>query len=247
MTAENLQQVYDGESALLAYLEGFPSGYFAGEPWNLSLPEVRRERFGPWADFSTPVGEKRLHVLSGIPCDSGCGLLQSYGNRKDIYEGVRGQLLHALASRPLRTKSGNRRLFGNARSLALRVVDGDLSLDLEGHAPSGHFQVDGSFELRGSVSFDTLRVYAKGPLLLRGHVKVGWLETLSEDRLEILQEVEFSGVALARHGVEITDKVKALKPYFVMNLESSGKLAGDSMTVPDFVGGELVPFEWSMR
>ena len=66
--AQMQQQMYDTESALIAYLEGFPEGYFAQEPWNVTLPKVERSRLGPWADLSANLsasaGEKRIHVLA---------------------------------------------------------------------------------------------------------------------------------------------------------------------------------------
>lgn len=248
MAAEELQQIYDGESALLAHLEGLPTGYFGQPPWNVTLPLVERGRLGPWADFSVPVGAKRLHVLAGIRCDSGCSLLRNYGIRRDIFEGVRSQLKGDMERVPWVVKSGNRRLFGKAESTAFRVVDGDLSLNLEGKASSARFMADGSVELRGSAVFDTLRIFAKGPLQLRGQTRARWLEAFSEDRVDISRGVMFSGIVLARHEAVLESGGKVLRyPSFVMALESSETPAPDSLLLPDFVTGPWSPFEWSMR
>jgi hypothetical protein len=193
-------------------------------------------------------------VLAGIACDSGCRALRSRSLRREIYEGFRSQLNRDImvVKPPLRlqTKSGNRRLFGRIRPTALRVVDGDLSLDLEGGIASGRFMVDGAVELRGSAVFDTLRVYARGPLTIRGRTKVRWLEAFSEDRVEISGDVEFSGVVAARCEVAFPDgmrKVRLRYPSFVLSLESSETVAADSMLLPGFVDGILRPFEWRME
>ena len=82
--AQKQQQIYDAESALIAYLEGFPDGFFKSDPWNVALPKVERSRRGPWTDLSTPVGESRLHVLAGIACDSACNMLKSPKLRREI-------------------------------------------------------------------------------------------------------------------------------------------------------------------
>ena len=264
--AQKQQQIYDAESALIAYLEGFPDGFFKSEPWNVALPKVERSRRGPWADLSTPVGDGRLHVLAGIACDSACNMLKSPKLRREIYEGFRLLLNQEITMvRPplaLQIKSGNRRILGHvsAHSQALWVQEGDLLLDMESGATgteqlSGRFMADGTIDVRGSVDFDTLRVYARGPLylrgsLLRGPVKIRWLEAFSEDRIEITQGVDFSGVAIARHEVLFlgTARPAATRyPSFIMALESSENPVVDSVLVPDFIPGNLNAFQWSLR
>ena len=253
--AQMQQQIYDAESALIAYLEGFPEGYFP-------LPKVERSRIGPWADLSAkvlaPTGESRLHVLAGIACDSGCNMLKSPKLRREIYEGFKQQLNREimLVKPPLRLeiKSGNRRLFGRISSMAMQVLDGDLSLDIEGGATgakplSGRFIADGSMEVRGRVVFDTLRLYSRGPLTIRGQVKVRWLEAFSEDRIELARGVEFSGVVIARHEVVHADPARPATihyPSFLMSAESAQIPAIDSILVPDFIEGILKPFVWNL-
>ena len=272
-SVQKQQQIYDAESALIAYLEGFPEGYFRGEPWNVNLPKVERGRLGPWAEISVnlpaPTGEalSRLHVLAGVACDSACNMLKSAKLRREIYEGFKQQLNQEimLVKPPLKLeiKSGNRRFFGGAFPPVLWVQEGDLSLNLErdpsaSEPLSGRFIADGSIEIRGNAVFDTLRVYARGPIHLRGSllqtpVKIRWLEAFSEDRIEISQNVEFSGVTIARHEVAFpngTGKAKLKYPSFVMAAESADlplELDQDSVLVPDFIPGDLKPFEWSMK
>lgn len=264
-SVQKQQRIYDAESALIAYLEGFPEGYF-------KLPKVERGRLGPWADLSVnlpaPTGEalSRLHVLAGIACDSACNMLKSPKLRREIYAGFKQQLNQEimLVKPPLKLeiKSGNRRISyqnaGRIPSKALQVLDGDLTLDLEGAIPSGRFIADGSVEIRGNAEYDTLRVYARGPIyirgsLLRGSVKIRFLEAFSEDRIEISSGVEFSGVAIARHEVAFpngADKVMMLYPSFVMAAESANpaqELKTDSVLVPDFISGDLKPFVWNVK
>ena len=110
--------------------------------------------------------------------------------------------------------------------------------------------VEGSVEVRGRAHIDTLRVFAKGPLVLRGQIKIGYLEAFSEDRIEISQGVEFSGVAIARYEVAFPNGVKKVQrryPSFVMSLESSEAPFLDSMLVPDFIEGNLKSFLWSLK
>ena len=250
-SVQKQQQIYDAESALIAYLEGFPEGYF-------KLPKVERGRLGPWADLSASVDSIRsIHVLAGIACDSACNVLKSAKLRREIYEGFKQQLNQEimLVKPPLKLeiKSGNRRLFGRIPSKALQVLDGDLTLDLEGEISSGRFIGDGFVEIRGNAVFDTLRVYARGPLTFRGRLKARFLEAFSEDRIEISLGVEFSGVAIARHEIVFpngADKVMMHYPSFVMAAESANpaqELKTDSVLVPDFISGDLKPFVWNIK
>ena len=250
-SVQKQQQIYDAESALIAYLEGFPEGYF-------KLPKVERGRLGPWADLSASVDSIRsIHVLAGIACDSACNVLKSAKFRREIYEGFKQQLNQEimLVKPPLKLeiKSGNRRLFGRIPSKALQVLDGDLTLDLEGEISSGRFIGDGFVEIRGNAVFDTLRVYARGLLTFRGRLKARFLEAFSEDRIEISSGVEFSGVAIARHEIVFpngADKVMMHYPSFVMAAESANlplELEQDSVLVPDFISGDLKPFVWNIK
>ncbi|WP_405334268.1 hypothetical protein [Fibrobacter sp.] len=259
------QRIYDAESALITNLSGLPADFFERPPWNRALPKVERGRLGPWATLlSAPLPSATMpfraddavtvHVLAGVPCDSACSLLNSYEHRREIYEGFRQELLReiSMAKPPLslKVKSGNRRFLGRLHPMSLWVQEGDLTLNLDGETSSARFRVDGSAEVRGSVSFDTLRIYARGPVSLRGNVRVRWLEAFSEDRIEISLGFEFSGVIVALHEVLFPNGVKKVRrryPSFVMSLESAERPDLDSMLVPAFVWGQLQPFEWNLK
>jgi hypothetical protein len=252
------QQIYDAESALIARLEGFPEDYF-------KLPKVERSRHGPWADLSAAVDSSRsVHVLAGIACDSACNILKSAKLRREIYEGFKQKLNQEimLVKPPLQLeiKSGNRRILGRESlgqnpSNALQVLDGDLTLNLDGKIASARFIADGSIDVRGRADYDTLRVYARGPIYLRGSLlhasaKILWLEAFSEDRIEISRGVEFAGVVIARYGVVFPNGIEKERlhfPSFVMSLESAEIPQIDSILIPDFMTGDLKPFEWSLR
>ncbi|MBO6075788.1 MAG: hypothetical protein J6P15_01475 [Fibrobacter sp.] len=255
--AQMQQQIYDAESALIAHLEGFPEDYF-------KHPKVERSRHGPWADLSAAVDSSRsVHVLAGIACDSACNMLKSAKLRREIYEGFKQRLNQEimLVKPPLQLeiKSGNRRIFsrdaGRIPSMALQVLDGDLSLDLDGKIASARFIADGSIDVRGRADYDTLRVYARGPIYLRGSLlhasaKILWLEAFSEDRIEISRGVEFAGVVIARYGVVFPNGIEKERlhfPSFVMSLESAEIPQIDSILIPDFITGDLKPFEWSLQ
>jgi hypothetical protein len=254
------QRIYDAESALIANLSGLPADFFERPPWNRALPKVERGHLGPWAVLSASMpttnsenADKRIRILAGVPCDSACSLLNSYERRREIYEGFRRELIReiSMAKPPLalKVKSGNRRFLGRMQPMSLWVQEGDLTLNLDGNTSSGRFRVDGSAEVRGSVNFDTLRVYARGPITLRGNVRVRWLEAFSEDRIEISQGFDFSGVVVARREVLFPNgarKVRRRHPSFAMSLES-GNLGLDSMLMPAFISGQLQPFEWSLK
>jgi hypothetical protein len=258
------QRIYDAESALIANLSGLPADFFGRPPWNKALPKVARGRLGPWATLSALLlsatkpfradDAVAIHVLAGVPCDSACSLLNSYERRREIYEGFRQELIReiTMAKPPLslKVKSGNRRFLGRLQPMSLWVQEGDLTLNLDGKTSSARFRVDGSAEVRGSVNFDTLRIYARGPISLRGNVRVRWLEAFSEDRIEISQGFEFSGVIVALHEVLFPNGVKTVRrwyPSFVMSLESAERPDLDSMLVPAFVSGQLHPFEWNLK
>ena len=258
------QQIYDAESALIANLSELPANFFERSPWNRTLPKVERGRLGPWATLSAALPSATMpfraddavtvRVLAGVPCDSACSLLNSYERRREIYEGFRQELIReiTMAKPPLslKVKSGNRRFLGRMQPISLWVQEGDLTLNLDGKTLSARFRVDGSVEVRGSVSFDTLRIYARGPISLRGNIRVRWLEAFSEDRVEISQGFDFSGVVVALHEVLFPNgarKVRRRYPSFVMSLESAERLELDSMLVPVFISGSLQPFEWSLK
>ena len=247
MHAQKQQAIYDAESALLAYLAGLPADYF--EQDSLTLPHVVRGRLGPWADLSAKTDSfGELHVLAGITCDSMVLCLESNATRREILEGFKSNLeREILLAEGMVVKSGNRRFLGRAEMMSLRIESGDLSLDLEGATSVANFWVDGSAVIRGNALFDTLRIYAKGPIEFRGRNKVLWLEAFSEDRVDVSQNFEFSGVLVARTEVSMGKDVVAHYPSFMMPLPENSEVPYDSILIPDFIDGPLKPFAWSIR
>lgn len=252
-----LQLVYNAESAIIAHLAGLPKDFFKDAPWNENLSQVNVKEYGPWSEFSAKCGYNRVRVLAGI-ADSSRLILRSPSVRAEIFDGFSGSIKKSLSeNQNLQTKFGNRRVFGNAKDFALRIIGGDLSLDLDYSAKSGKFIVDGAFEIRGSAIFDTLIVYAKGPITLKGNINVKNLWALSEESLYFLQNVKFSGAAVARYGIIFKDNAKGNFPAFAMALYAGenlntyeltdSKFLPDTLLLPNFVAGEFFTFEWSLK
>lgn len=215
-----LQLVYYQESAVLAYLAGFPQGYFREAPWNVDLPSVERSLHGPWVELASG----SVHVLAGVRSHE-----MSPAESRDVVEGVRQAVDREIQKSPeLKVLSGNRRLLGPARSENLMVLDGDLLVDMAGgKSLVGNFRAGGSLTVKGDAHYDTLRVYSAGPLFLLGKVSTDWLEAYSGDRIEMSRDFRFAGVLAS--------------PEKVVGLQN-----GDSI-LPAFARGELVPFEWRTR
>lgn len=211
-----LQSIYDEESAILANLKGIPGDYFENETWEWKLPKVSRNMRGLWMDVSSD----HVHAISGIFVKDTS--LVPFGQRRIVADGFKTILKREiLTAENLQTKSGNRRLFGEARDLSLQVLDGDLYLDLSGHAACGNFFASGSLTLKGAASFDTLRLYSLGPLKVAGAVSARYVEAYSGDAVELSRDFKFSGLVVG-------------PSTFVMS----------SNLLPAFVDGELVPFQW---
>ena len=249
---EKQQSIYDAESALLAYLAGLPPDYFEKGVHPVRLPQVTRSREGPWADLSAKAASfGTVHVLAGIACDSVLGCLESNRARREIGSAFRDNLDREIRMRNgLEVKSGNRRFLGRLQPVSLRVESGDLSLDLDGNTSSACFWVDGSAVLRGNAVLDTLRIFAKGSIEFRGHVKVRFLEAFSEDRIEALQNFEYCGVMVSRGELSIGKDAVAHYPSLAMSLSEQfmpDRLSRDSLLIPDFVAGPLQPFLWKLK
>lgn len=216
---KSLQNIYDEESAILANLSGFPEDYFEKGNWAWKMPRVSREMRGLWLD----VHGNHVHALSGVFVKDTS--LVPAGQRRSVADGFRTILKNEiLSAKGLQRKSGNRRIIGEARDLSLFVEDGDLYLDLSGHAALGNFYSSGSLTLKGSAVFDTLRLYAVGPLKVAGNVSTRYLEAYSGDLVELSRDFEFSGLVVA-------------PSTFVTTMS----------LLPAFVGGRLVPFLWELQ
>ncbi len=256
------QAVYDAESAILANLYGLPES------------QVLRQMRGPWMDVSAEAVEiledgrrgasyGRVHALAGVQVKNMESVtLEQW---RVVTEGFRSQLLGAIMQRTdLQEKSGNRRLLGKAENISLKVTEGDLLLDLEGTASCGNFYASGSLTLKGSASYDTLRLYAAGPLRVTGDVRIHHLEAFSGDNADISQRVTFAGIVAAQYGVSMqpsaarlfkgcgsswsqTSDNPRLQSTSSLSQTSSSKILLSPCLIPPFIEGSLTPFEWFLQ
>ena len=60
IVADETQEMYWAESAVLAKLEGFPEGYFAG------LPAVESRVLGPWTEWRTVKFDGRVNKFQFV-------------------------------------------------------------------------------------------------------------------------------------------------------------------------------------
>ncbi|MCF0220750.1 MAG: hypothetical protein HUK19_00500 [Fibrobacter sp.] len=243
-----LQKIYDEESAILAELNGFPDGYFEQHAWGWNLPKVQREMQGLWMTVSSehvsalagilvedtsliPLGQKRLisdrfRTILKNEILQAENLKTEFGNRR-LFGTVSGDVLGAVSGDNFRTVSGDASggttvdAFKKSRNLSLQVLDGDLYMDLSGSAACGNFYSSGSLTLKGSATFDTLRLYSLGPLRISGAVSVRHLEAYSGDALELPRNFKFMGLAAG----------------------ASAFVVGSNM-LSAFAEGKLVPFQW---
>lgn len=234
--AERVQKVYDGESAILAELNGFPRGYFEGDNWGWKLPEVSKDMEGLWMTYSAgPV-----KALTGITVKDLNTLV--YDQRRLIADGLRENLKKEILLAPnLQAKSGNRRLLGPAPSTSLMVQDGDLYLDLSGSAASGNFYSTGRLTLRGSARYDTLRLYSAGPLLMAGNVTARYLEVYCGADADIsrgafLRDSSVAVVA-AEHGIVMP------RSFSLQNTPA----VFATPYLPSFIEGKRIPFQWILK
>lgn len=234
-----MQNIYDAESEILKFIHGLPE------------TRVSASSVGPWLELSIDAGERnRLVVLAGRQNDS-----ISRGQKREMVERFRLNLnREILMSRNIKIKSGNRRLMGAAKDSNLVVENGDLWVDLFGAARVCHFKSYASITVRGSAVFDTLRLYAVGPLILSGNIKVKWLEAYSADRIEVMGEVAFSGVLAANNQVLLRQHALARFPSSLLSLNASvnyeQKNVEGTLLLPvseDEGHSELIPFSWNLK
>lgn len=242
---EREQQVlYDGESRILERLYGIgDSG-------------VASRTLGPWLELSTSLkGGRNLCVIAGRLQDSLAeSSLVSRRQKKTVIENFRHNLNGVISlQRNLKIKSGNRRLMGAAESQSLVVQDGDLLVDYFGKAKSCNFKSSGSITVRGSASFDTLRLYASGPVYLSGQVRVDWLEAFSEDALEVFGNFRFAGAAMSINQVALRQRAFAAFPSTLLSLNASVDFEKRHVSTPLLLPANendrsgLVPVSWYLR
>jgi len=190
--AREMQEIYDAESSIVACLAGFPQGYFG------NLPEVNEMQLGPYKEICAPVGKMRNEPEKGI-CVLGVERFRelSVNEWMSAAERYRRELQSHIESFPkLKSVSGNKRFFSLPSEHFLQVQEGDLLLDAEGQVRSANYEVDGNVTIKGSVAFDTLRVYSRGHISVKGRVSVRHLETSGTEIDVVSFEEEILGLAL---------------------------------------------------
>lgn len=235
IVADETQEMYLAESAVLAKLEGFPDGYFAG------LPAVKSRILGPWTEWRVRSPEAGCE---NKPANVGCGknefqfILGNAYSRFSTSEWVRCAVLlernlqeRILQADNLQNFSGSRRFFKLDSTMANRgvvnVSAGDLTLDLGspdifGSSLGGSggrcfvrsfmANVEGDVKIRGDVHFDTLRIYASGTVDVQGNVSVGFAEIFGFAGVSVTGDASLSGVLLSKQGVEISRHAKMKFP-----------------------------------
>ncbi|MBR4915573.1 MAG: hypothetical protein IKZ45_00615 [Fibrobacter sp.] len=223
---QKVQALYDAESAIIANLAGVPDGFFAG------LPPVSADVVGPWGRVcaSPRSGAHPVPANTVHPAPANLELCAEYGTRysrlrfDDWYAAMsqyRASLRESItAAMGLRVLSGNRRFFRLDSSVAFHIADGDLLLDLDTRVSSAAFLVDGSAQVKGRASFDTLRIYAAGEVGLGGDVSVAHLEVYSGASLEVRSSFRFTGLLFARDQVTIRERARAGFPSVAVALGS---------------------------
>ena len=220
--------LFSAESAILAYLEGFPSGYFK------ELPTVEVENFGPWLQI------KALRECS-LTCAKFFGVKGfDFGYVKVLvgkrFEGAHPRfddwLSGTLAYRDwlrkrvvdekgLEKYSGNKRFFSIAARMVLSIDAGDCMLDMVGHNTLVSVFVDGNATLKGTFQTDTLRIFANGDVNISGGVSAKWVEIYSGGAVRISENVELRGVVWGREEVSFAGNSLAGFPSVVLALGNS--------------------------
>lgn len=244
LVANETQEMYLAESAVLAKLEGFPEGFFA------ELPAVESRVLGPWTEWRTD----KFHFLLGR--EFGRFSASEWAHCAIVLE--RNLRERILQSDGLKSLSGNRRIFKLDSSLvapgtqlvALNVSAGDLTLDLGGEGAFGGggrasvrsfmANVEGDVKIRGNVHFDTLRIYASGTVTLQGAVNADFVEIFGLAGVNVSGNVSLGGILLSKQNVEISDHAKMNFPSVAIAVGYRGnRLALFEKAV--FEGAALAP------
>ena len=228
LIANETQEMYLAESAVIAKLEGFPDGYFA------ELPTIESRVLGPWTEWRTSVLTNRENTRQferGVQKFQ--FLLGNEFGRFATSEWARCAIAleqnlkeRILQSDVLKSLSGNRRFFsldsnlmGRASSVVLNVSSGDLTLDLGGAGAFGDYggrvsvrsfmaNVEGDVKICGNVHFDTLRIYASGTVMLQQNVDAEFVEIFGLAGVSVSGDVSLAGLLLSKQNVEISDHAK---------------------------------------
>lgn len=201
---KKMNEIYRGESAIIAYMEQFPEGFFNGKNWNMNLPEVIVNDDLLWRELSAnvpPYG--KIKTYAGVPYRR-LGYEELANFSKDFLADLKG---HIYNSDSIKKMSGSRRFTGNAKNLNVWIEGGDLLMDLDGRGKIMNLGCDGNAVIKGTFHVDTLRLYAAGDVSLSGSVEISHLEIFGGGRVEISRNFKFSGLLLAKNDVVIKDQV----------------------------------------
>ena len=260
LVANETQEMYLAESAVIAKLDGFPDGYFA------ELPTIESRVLGPWTEWRASVltnRESGRQFVGGVQKFQ--FLLGNEFGRYSTSEWARCAVSleqnlreRILQSDGLKSLSGNRRFFkldsalmGCSSSMALNVSAGDLTLDLGGVGAFGEkgdrvsvrsfmANVEGDVKILGNVHFDTLRIYATGNVLLQGLVSADFVELFGLAGVSVAGDVSLAGLLLSKQNIEISDHAKMIFPSVALAVGYRGnRLALLEKSV--FEGAALAP------
>ena len=227
LVANETQEMYLAESAVLAKLNGFPECYFA------ELPVVESRWLGPWTEWRTD----KFHFLLGNEYGrfatsewARCAVTLEQNLRERI-----------LQSDGLKSFSGNRRFFeldssATVSPMALNIAAGDLTVDLGGggafeNAFDGAFEnarsprksirsfmanVEGDVKIRGGSRFDTLRIYSTGTVTLQQNVSADFAEIFGAAGVTVAGNVSLTGALLSKQNIEVLDHAKLNFPSFAI-------------------------------
>ena len=212
LIANETQEMYLAESAVLAKLNGFPEGYFA------ELPAVESRILGPWTEwrvrdkFQFMLGHEYRRFSTSEWARCAVVLEQNLHER----------ILH---SEGLKNLSGNRRFFkldssdglSTERTMAINVSAGDLTLDL-GDVSIRSFManVEGDVKIRGNIHFDTLRIYATGSVNIQGNVVAHFAEIFGLAEVAVSGNVSLAGTLLSKQFIEISDRAQMNFPSLAL-------------------------------
>jgi hypothetical protein len=232
LVANETQEMYLAESAVIAKLDGYPERFFVG------LPTVEASVVGPWTEWRTDEFQFLLGNAYGRFATSewaACASLLEH----NLHERI-------LQSDGLKSLSGNRRFFEMDSSAAvspisLNIAAGDLTLDLGETAPkvkSFMAKVEGDVKIRGYTRLDTLRIYARGTVALQGHVEAGFAEVFGALGVSVAGDASLAGILLSKQNIEILDHAVVRFPsvaiavgYRGNRLALQGKSAFDGLAI----------------
>lgn len=222
-----ISAVFSAESAILAYLEGFPSGYFE------NLPSLKLEKLGPWLQITAQkecafacsesfgVGGESFGFVKVLAGKRQNRALRRFDDWREGAFAYRSELQkRMLNERGLKKFSGNKRFFSIVPQMVYVVDAGDCTLDLVGRSSIVSLHVDGNALLKGDFEADTLRVFAKGRIDVSGRVLARWVEIYSDESVRIAGKSKLRGFIWGSREVSLEENAVAYFPSVVLAMGS---------------------------